>query len=129
MENSNFSERLKDIFTRNPINFSNLGPKIIVSKELEEVIKKYIPKKSQWYNIHKRTTNGRIDQPVIWRVNEKDANLLINKFLKASEKVNQITGQTECMFYEKVSQDGHRSDMYENNCKITKGEIKWTPKN
>lgn len=114
-----FSGMLYDIFHKNPVPKTKM--KTTVGKELELAIKKAIPQKDVIFNIHRRTTNGRVNQPVMWNIEtEKNADWLVNKFFKASEKVDEDTGKTECTYYEKVRQDGHKAGIYDNDCPITK---------
>ena len=111
-----FSLQLTKIFDK------HRNPKCtIVSKDLREAIKRAIPQKGVIFSIHRRTTNGRVDKPVMWGIElEKDADWLVNKFFKASEVVNEETGKTECTYYEKVREDGYKAGIYDNDCAITK---------
>lgn len=105
-----FKRQLDDIFKKNKadINSPHLKNEAKIKKDIKQV----------WYNIHQRTTNGRVDLPVVLRVSLRDADTFIKNFLRPKVKHNSKTGKMELFFYEKVRQDGYRSNRYENDVKL-----------
>lgn len=89
------------------------------SKEMSELFKKdsfrviKVPEKdTKLYNVHKRSTNGRLDVPVMWGLEEKDT--IADPIFKTRTVYNRSLGIKECVFYEKVRQDGYMSGLYDN---------------
>jgi hypothetical protein len=72
------------------------------------------------YNIHKRSLPIGEDKPVVFNLNERDADNWIKQKLKPKLIENQITGKKKAYYYDKVRQDGHKSGLFDNDVPLIK---------